>query len=458
MGYDSTLGSNGAGYIQAVNNGITWTNLILDGSGGSVGIGTTSPNQTLEISSAANYQLRLGNGTSGSAYTYDVGRNTSTGFLNFYGNQTGYVGYVFGGVDRTIMTMLDNGNVGIGTAAPPSPLSIYYSNTSTTTPAFTIDNASSSGQSLMDFRTTGNKRGEIRADSNGNFVVEPAGSGTLYLGGVDAVNGTPGGAMYFFTGNAQQMTINTSGQVGIGTASPGAMLDIETTGGSALKIGAPSFGESMYIGNWTGCNNDWGAIYLNGQESTCGDYNFKATNYNTDVYMNRPTGGHIYFAENDGTPQMTIQSGGDVGIGTASPSYTLHVNGSVAGTSAYNNLSDARLKTDITEITDGLGSVKKLNPIHFHWLKPEKRTLGKDMNLPVNEPQVGFLAQDVEKVVPEAVVTDAKGLYSMEETKLIPVLVEAVKELEAQNEKMSGQISSMAAELKQLKETRPSGH
>jgi hypothetical protein len=151
-----------------------------------------------------------------------------------------------------------------------------------------------------------------------------------------------------------------------------------------------------------------------------------------------------------GSSKFVVQSGGNVGIGTSSPSYTLHVNGSVAGTSAYNNLSDARLKMDISDITNGLASVQKLKPIHFHWQTPEKRTVGRGINLPVNEPQIGFLAQDVEKVIPEAVVKDANGLYSMEETKLIPVLVQAVKELETTNEKMKDQISVLTSEIAKL--------
>jgi hypothetical protein len=53
MGYDSTLGTYGAGYIQAANGGVNWENLILEGSGGYVGIGTTNPGATLTVGNNA---------------------------------------------------------------------------------------------------------------------------------------------------------------------------------------------------------------------------------------------------------------------------------------------------------------------------------------------------------------------------------------------------------------------
>ncbi|MDE2469234.1 MAG: hypothetical protein KGL35_10955 [Bradyrhizobium sp.] len=91
---------------------------------GNVGLGTTNPQQSLEISNSAPFQLRVGTGATSAAGTYDIGRNMSTGFLNFYGNQTGFVGYVFGGVDGTFVTILDSGHVGIGTTTPKSKLDV----------------------------------------------------------------------------------------------------------------------------------------------------------------------------------------------------------------------------------------------------------------------------------------------------------------------------------------------
>ena len=104
---------------------------------------------------------------------------------------------------------------------------------------------------------------------------------------------------------------------------------------------------------------------------------------------------------NSGADKVTFQnSTGNVGIGTTNPSYTLHVNGSVAGTSAYNNLSDLRLKKDIATIGRALDIVGKLRGVRFRWRVPKERAIGKDFKLPVDDPQVRDLSDQAANVGP----------------------------------------------------------
>jgi hypothetical protein len=114
--------------------------------------------------------------------------------------------------------------------------------------------------------------------------------------------------------------------------------------------------------------------------------------------------------------------GGDVGIGTLTPSYTLHVNGSVAGTSAYNNLSDVRFKTDITPIAYGLDTVMKLHPVGFNWRDQDQKWK--------RQHQLGLIAQEVEPLVPDVVTTsdDEMQTKSIAYSSLIPVLIKAIQE------------------------------
>lgn len=76
-------------------------------------------------------------------------------------------------------------------------------------------------------------------------------------------------------------------------------------------------------------------------------------------------------------------------------------------------LSDARRKKDITKLTGALELINKLQGVYY--------------NLD-GKPSIGFLAQDVEKVLPEA-VSVIDGNYSLDYSKFIPLLVEAVKEI-----------------------------
>jgi len=93
-------------------------NTLVTTSGGNVGIGTSSPSRKLDVRTdpAVDWQLRIGaNNTS--ADTYDIGRDVSDGLLYFYGNQTGYNGYVFSGVNGERARIDSSGNLLVGTTA-----------------------------------------------------------------------------------------------------------------------------------------------------------------------------------------------------------------------------------------------------------------------------------------------------------------------------------------------------
>ena len=118
------------------------------------------------------------------------------------------------------------------------------------------------------------------------------------------------------------------------------------------------------------------------------------------------------------------------------------MNGSVAGTSAYNNLSDARLKKDVQPIGDALAIVEALRGVTFNWDK----TVDPAMKLD-DRNHVGFIAQEVEAVLPQAVSTasDARQTKSVAYSEVIPVLTEAIKQLKAENDALKNENSAMKA-------------
>ena len=91
----------------------TYVDRLNIDSSGNVGIGTSSPTRRLQVyQTTGDYQARFGYSDS---YYYDFGRNSTSGYFNFYGNQSGAVGYIWGGVDGERMRIDSSGNLLVGT-------------------------------------------------------------------------------------------------------------------------------------------------------------------------------------------------------------------------------------------------------------------------------------------------------------------------------------------------------
>lgn len=116
-------------------------------------------------------------------------------------------------------------------------------------------------------------------------------------------------------------------------------------------------------------------------------------------------------------------SGGNIGIGVTNPGESLDILGNVQAT-AFLYSSDERLKKNISPIKDALGLVNELEGVSFDW-----RESG------VN--QIGFIAQDVEKIIPALVTTNSmSGMKSVAYGNITAVLVEAIKEQQKQIDKL----------------------
>src|SRR5262249_39482617 len=112
------------------------------------------------------------------------------------------------------------------------------------------------------------------------------------------------------------------------------------------------------------------------------------------------------------------------------------------------NSSDARLKTNIRPLTDALESVVRLQGVSYDWRKDLPDLHATDQR------QLGFVAQEVEKVYPELVYTDEKGYKSVNYLGVVPALVEAIKSLKAQvddKQKQIDELKQQKAEIADLK-------
>jgi hypothetical protein len=217
------------------------------------------------------------------------------------------------------------------------------------------------------------------------------------------------------------MRITSVGNVGIGTTAPANRLTVLGEGTGIAQLGGAGCG-SNYAGLTLG---------LTTAPASCTNYSILSSPTDQNLYINRPSAANIHFRMNN-TDQMIITSDGRVGIGYTAPVATLDVNGSIAS-DQYTIPSDARLKHDIHPVFagEGLKILAGLQPVSFVWNKN-------------NKPDIGLIAQQVEKALPQAVEKTDNGMLRVTYDKLILPLIAAIQELHEMLKKLASQITAMA--------------
>ncbi len=125
--------------------------------------------------------------------------------------------------------------------------------------------------------------------------------------------------------------------------------------------------------------------------------------------------------------------GGDVTIG----SYTSQIN--IKGTQY--TPSDSSLKHNLASIEPVLKLLAKLRPITFNWIEDQSEKL-----------HYGLIAQEVETVLPELVDTDSSGLKSVNYQEMIPILLQAINELNQQNLELQGKVEKLEIRISKLEQ------
>ena len=118
------------------------------------------------------------------------------------------------------------------------------------------------------------------------------------------------------------------------------------------------------------------------------------------------------------------------------------------------NSSDERAKTNIQTLSSGLNTVLNLRPVSYNWkndnntksLKSEN-TLNLSTELEREKTQYGFIAQEVEKILPDAVITDENGFKLINYTAIIPHLVQSVQELQGVVAEQKTEIENLTSQL-----------
>jgi hypothetical protein len=436
-------------------------------SAGNVGIGTTSPGAKLDVNGGTDDNtpkvqisgndaiIRMGTnhvgGPHGLQFDYESTLPATDGMSLYYRTGTEQISFEdsTGVSGNRIMVIGRNGNVGIGTTAPVSNLHIQ----------------NSSGANIILNSNTG-------AVNNGIYMSE----GT-------AATPTQNGAYLYYDSAANAVKLDSgttalsnritvlrdNGNVGIGTTSPEAKLEIFGTGNSLRLDSAANQSKTILlrnVGSGTGELKTDGDLRLNAEDAgktiqfyTVDTERMRITS-DGDVSIGTNIGG-IRLAVRD-TPPANVavvdftnkQTTGDVRViatslesnGNSSSSFHLRAVTQTVGiwTLAGNGVSsfssDERLKKNIVTTRDGyLDDIMNLRVVKYHWHTQED-----------NSPkELGLIAQEVEQVFPNLVMEDNEELNGIKNPKMIKnsvipyILLKAIQELKAENDSLKARIEAL---------------
>ncbi len=385
----------------AFNNSGQWsksgTSLFYNG-GNPVGIGTASPSERLHIAYSGSTKLLIeatsGTGNNAGLQIKGAGLNADWTFLTNRSDLAINPGdLMFRQNNTTRMIIQDGGNVGIGTTAPTEKLDV-------------LGNVKAQQIYI--------KKVSIPADGNWHAVA------------------TVGGLW----GRIAYLADNPSGNQP--AVSSGEIMMINDNFSLRMRHTAAQYVTNTNL-QFARSGNSFEAVITWVRNLGLVPMNFYITeNQNCTLLLNGtsvaslPAGiGQVIYPQLAGdteTINNSLNVTGNVGIGTTAPAEKLEVLGNVKATS-FISTSDRRLKTNLKKVK-GLETVNELTGYRFDWKSNGER-------------EYGVMAQDLEKVMPEAVVTDAKtGIKSVKYDGLLAPVIESIKEL----------YSAMMGQNKEIKE------
>ena len=395
-------GSGSAGYLPYYNAATTVANSPVYSSGGNVGIGATNLAGLFTVVGRTDlglgYTIANGNGAGGTtnatniwsptiettssyapetALRIDRSSDHSSRYSSTFDIQIGsyagsysassQVNFVLANGNTytpevNVMSLLANGNVGIGTTSPSDLLTVSQSDASggvtvinttssgSRTPGFTVKNytGSSSGGStllLQSARGTSTAATAVASGDNlGQILFQGLYSGSSYTAGAqiyaqaaETWTGSTAGTNLIFntiktgsTSNSETMRIDVNGRVGIGASSVNNLLQVGPNGSQSSKYGVyvgsyyNSAGQAQYVGNWTN-SGYWGI----GPATSSSDNTIRIGNTSDQL------------GTWSGTQNLNVVVGGNLGLGTTSPSAPFDMQGSVSTLSQTRSIASA---------------------------------------------------------------------------------------------------------------------
>ena len=360
---------------------------------GNIGLGTTNPSVTLTVSGTGFMNMLALKGGAGMAApsSYQGGHWTASSSAIYY----------------------NGGSVGVGTANPVTTLDV-------------------NGQIRAYGASYGSELSLARA-TTGDGISEGA---NLRLDGTTSAHANviqnSTGALTFWNYGAgswqEKMRIASNGNVGIGTNAPAAKLEVVDNGtasGILLNISADDASPWAFNIRNQLADQDWG-LFVGSDDSL--------------EFRDRTDSRQVMALQGDGNVRI---HGRILNSGIASGSSGYYVCVTNDSNKEFNygsscSISDIRLKTNIEylETASSLQGVLSLQGIRYNW---------KD-NGRGSQKEIGLIAQDVERVFPEAVTNNSSGYKTLNYESLMGPLVESIKALKASNDNLAAENAALQAD------------
>lgn len=393
-----SIGSQSDGFWQA--NPASISDIFY--GGGNVGIGTNAPSAVLDV----------------------LGSGATVTLLKVTGNISNVATNAFG--ENIAITYSPTAS---------SSLSVYGSAITSTYSAAAGINTSGNVIGIDGFAVNDSPSASVQSIIGGNFHILNSGSGTTSNYGLKSVasSGTTVISSYglhseasaysgsMTNGNGVHALVSVTGSSPLISDARGVFSEVlnTSTGGSITR------GYGIYTGNiqamqkWSVYASDGGApSYFAGNVSIGlgggipqAALDVVALTENSAIIVPR--------ASAAARPPSPVN--GMIRYNTTTALFEFYQNGSWVN---YTTISDGRLKTNVIPVNQGLNILNQLNPVYFDWDQKNPRAQGFG-----TKHQVGFIGQEVQKVLPEVVNKGEDSYLTIEYGKIVSIVVAAVKQL-----------------------------
>jgi hypothetical protein len=421
--------------IQSMGSNSTGSNNVA------VGYASLGPNNGSQNNGLG--QGSLGNNSTGNN---NVGIGFQAGYNNTTGSNNTFLGYQ---ANTTINNLTNATAIGSGALVSASNSMVLGNNSvnvgiGTSTPSDKLHIVGTSGNTLR--IEDGNQAAGLvlTSDTDGNASWQAAAGGGAFATAANVTSNSPGAvATDDFVFGATTLEY---------TSQPNYVLFDKSKG--AFRAGGN-------VGEWNDANRG-SYSFASGYRTLASGQNSISMGQFSKVYgtsaaaIGNDVSAHSYGEVTVGvfntiyTPNSTTSFnsadrvfvvGNGIHGGGRSNAFTVFKSGNATLAGTLTQSSDKRLKTNIQPIKNALSNIMQLGGYNYNWIDTKQR--GEDL-------QLGVIAQEVQALYPELVREDSQGNLSVNYSGLVPVLIEATKEQQAEIEALKAANTQLEAKLKEV--------